>query len=261
MDISLSLIRQSFNRAADSYDLSAQVQNWSALQLGEKVPLSQKARILDLGCGTGNLVPFIRQSAPSFYLGIDLSEKMLVKARKKFPDNSPFFFLCSDIASFLKTCTYHFDYIISNASMQWLTLDKRLLENLARVLKPNGQVLFTYFPPTNFQRFKTVLETIENKKVPLICDNFIPADVLQKRFSAFFKKCYREQWTHVIYYENMRELLQSIKKTGISPTSTPRIHFSRKKLQLIEEEFKAQFGTLSLPYTIEYMHFKEKVSI
>ncbi len=51
------------------------------LRLLEMLPLSSAQRVLDIGCGTGNLVSQIAQSAPNAkYLGLDRAANMLAVA-------------------------------------------------------------------------------------------------------------------------------------------------------------------------------------
>lgn len=47
-------------------------------------PLSQ-ASVLDVGCGTGDLAPFLRKLGIKDYLGIDIFKKAIKKARGKYP--------------------------------------------------------------------------------------------------------------------------------------------------------------------------------
>lgn len=49
-------------------------------------PVDKGSKILDIACGTGALFPHILTSGPSQLWGIDISEKMLEEASKKFHD-------------------------------------------------------------------------------------------------------------------------------------------------------------------------------
>lgn len=48
------------------------------------LPKLDGKRVLDLGCGTGNLLNHIK---PKEYLGVDINKKFIQLAKKKFPDN------------------------------------------------------------------------------------------------------------------------------------------------------------------------------
>src|SRR5262250_3366844 len=58
-----------------------------ALDLLAQVPLEAPARVVDLGCGAGNVTAILRQRFPDAdVLGVDGSETMLEKARGAVPE-------------------------------------------------------------------------------------------------------------------------------------------------------------------------------
>src|SRR5262249_43133235 len=56
-----------------------------------KFLIPEGARVLELGCGTGDLLAALR---PSFGVGVDFSEAMVAQARKAHPDLT---FLIGDV--------------------------------------------------------------------------------------------------------------------------------------------------------------------
>jgi len=94
-------------------------------------------RIIDLGCGTGDLTRELHeQLGASETLGLDSSESMLQKAS---PTNTLHFQL-GDIASF--TTDRPFDLVFSNAALHWIAGHKQLFARLVSLLAPNGQLAF-----------------------------------------------------------------------------------------------------------------------
>jgi trans-aconitate 2-methyltransferase len=92
-------------------------------------------RIVDLGCGTGELTRELHeQLSASETLGIDSSESMLSKAT---PSDTLHFQL-GDIATFQSDRP--FDLIFSNAALHWLPDHEHLFARLATLLAPNGQL-------------------------------------------------------------------------------------------------------------------------
>ena len=74
--------------------------------------IGQDISLLDLGCGTGHLLEYIRKNniAGINYTGLDISNKFVEVARKKFTDVS---FICGDVLSNdLKLA--NFDFIVMN---------------------------------------------------------------------------------------------------------------------------------------------------
>jgi trans-aconitate 2-methyltransferase len=92
-------------------------------------------RIVDLGCGTGELTRELHeQLSAAETLGIDSSESMLAKAS---PSSSLHFEL-GDIASF--TTDNPFDLVFSNAALHWIPDHERLFARLMSLLAPDGQL-------------------------------------------------------------------------------------------------------------------------
>lgn len=90
-------------------------------------------RILDLGCGTGQLTHEIAASGAQV-VGIDASPEMIAAARKNFPQLR--FEVCDAAAiSFNR----EFDAVFSNAVLHWIADQNRAIGNIARSLKPGGR--------------------------------------------------------------------------------------------------------------------------
>ena len=73
-------------------------------------------RILDLGCGTGDLLKVLE---PSYGVGIDLSKKMIEIAKKKHPQLE---FIHGDVedSKLISSIEGSFDYIILSDTIGYL---------------------------------------------------------------------------------------------------------------------------------------------
>jgi trans-aconitate 2-methyltransferase len=92
-------------------------------------------RIIDLGCGTGELTRELHeQMAASETLGIDSSESMLQKASP----SGTLHFQLGDIESFV--ADRPFDLVFSNAALHWIPNHEQLFTRLMPLLAPNGQL-------------------------------------------------------------------------------------------------------------------------
>ena len=98
-----------------------------------------KPKILDLGCGDGILTKYFHEKCNASYtLGIDSSKEML---HSSFSQQSQgLHFQEADISTFSSTNT--FNYIISNAALQWVPDHKKIFKQIAKLLAPNGQIAF-----------------------------------------------------------------------------------------------------------------------
>ena len=92
-------------------------------------------RIIDLGCGTGELTRELHeQLSAAETLGIDSSESMLRKASP----SSTLHFELGDIASL--TTDHPFDLVFSNAALHWIPDHEQLFARLMSLLAPAGQL-------------------------------------------------------------------------------------------------------------------------
>ena len=90
----------------------------SILQIAE---LKDNSKILDIACGTGVLEEFLLSHNPNSILAVDLSEKMIEKAKSKY-DDSRIKFLCENIFN-IKDEKFDF-IIIYNAFPHFLEPEK-----------------------------------------------------------------------------------------------------------------------------------------
>ncbi len=105
-----------------------------ALDLLVRVPLEAPARVVDLGCGAGNITEVLRRRFPAAdVLGVDSSASMLERARAAAPSCR---FLAADLARWQPGEAP--DLLYSNAALQWLGEHETLLPRLFATLAPGG---------------------------------------------------------------------------------------------------------------------------
>lgn len=93
-------------------------------------------RVLDVGCGTGQLTDEIASSGADT-VGIDFSPEMIAAARKNFPRLK---FELLDVAAM--PFAGDFDAVFSNASLHWVSDQKGAIAAISRCLKPGGRFVF-----------------------------------------------------------------------------------------------------------------------
>jgi len=105
-----------------------------ALDLMLHLPAQTPSRILDLGCGAGNLTALLQQRWPEAeVLGVDGSEDMLAKARANLPQGR---FIAADLNRWAPE--HKLDLIYTNATLQWLPEHAQLFPRLLSFLNPGG---------------------------------------------------------------------------------------------------------------------------
>jgi trans-aconitate 2-methyltransferase len=108
-----------------------------ALDLLAQVPLAAPARVVDLGCGAGNVTAILRQRFPrAEVLGVDGSPAMLAKARDAAPGCR---FAQGDFSTWAPgTGEAAPDLIYSNAALHWVGGHETLFPRLVSLLAPGG---------------------------------------------------------------------------------------------------------------------------
>lgn len=137
-------IAKSYSAAAETYDRAAFIEQQVSIRLLERLQYFnlQPQRILDIGCGTGELTMQLSNTLPTANItGVDIAPGM-VKFAIENHKNSQIEYVCGDAES-LPFKSVEFDLIISNCSIMCIRDLNKLTHELQRVLKPNGLLLFS----------------------------------------------------------------------------------------------------------------------
>lgn len=107
----------------------------------------QDERILDLGCGTGDLADELAKAGAQV-TGMDQSEAMIITARSKYPDIN---FLVGDGEQF----SFHepFDAIFSNAALHWMKNATGVTESVWQSLRNGGRFVAEFGGKGNVETF------------------------------------------------------------------------------------------------------------
>lgn len=137
-------MKSEFERTASSYDL-----RWAKYNLGShlatirNLPLRGNERILDLGCGTGELERHIQCKWPGVtVVGVDLCQKMVSHARAKVSQELPIRFLCAN-AQNLPFPDGVFDLVVSSSAFHFIPDSEGALREIKRVVVPGGHIVIT----------------------------------------------------------------------------------------------------------------------
>jgi trans-aconitate methyltransferase len=93
-------------------------------------------RILDVGCGTGQLTAEVAKCG-SEVVGIDSSPEMVATARQNFPQLR---FEVADVTAL--PYQQQFDAVVSNAALHWVRDQEEAIASIARAMKPRGRFAF-----------------------------------------------------------------------------------------------------------------------
>lgn len=206
--------RRSFAHAADTYDRAAALQREVGKRLQERLDLVklEPTRILDLGCGTGDIShALLNRYRKAKVVSLDIALSMAQRSRRRggwFRRPSP---VCAD-AERLPFADNSFDLLISNLMLQWVEdLDNAFAE-FRRVLAPGGLLLFTTFGPDTLKELRTSWSRVdEHTHVNAFIDMHDIGDaLLRARLAEPVMDVERMQVT----YDSVRDLMRDLKELG-----------------------------------------------
>jgi ubiquinone/menaquinone biosynthesis C-methylase UbiE len=99
--------------------------------------INKNDTVLELGCGTGLFTRKVHAISGAKIIATDLSEDLLIEARKKFPEGN---FRIADAMN-LDFSDHSFDVVFGSSILHHLDMQKALTE-IYRVLKPGGRMVF-----------------------------------------------------------------------------------------------------------------------
>lgn len=116
---------------------------WPALRA--LLPTMGGLRVLDLGCGFGWFSRWARQNGASRVLGIDVSRKMLTRARAETHD-SGIRYLRADLER-LRLQSNSFELVFSSLALHYVKNLAGLMSKVRRSLVPGGSLVFSVEHP------------------------------------------------------------------------------------------------------------------
>lgn len=252
-------VAQSFGRAAPTYDTVAQLQRDVGKHLLQYAPvqLTSNAIVIDLGSGTGF---FSRQLAarfePANVIGLDIAEGMLRFSRQQAQQQTSsrqIKWLCADAES-LPLADQSVDFIFSSLVIQWCSNLLQLLRELARVLKPGGQLVVATLGPNTLHELKSAWQRADNY---VHVNQFQPQDSL--RFAAVAANLAIDHFAveqRVIYFDRLTELTRELKALGAHNINSgkPEGLTGRSRIAAFKNAYEQYREERGLPATYEVFY-------
>lgn len=145
MDKTRLSVRQTyFDQLAATWDRESRVTPEKIKEILSYARIRPGERVLDAGCGTGILLPFLRGlvGPGGKVYALDLSEKMLAEARSKFPYPEIVYLLApaEDIPLPEACC----EAVVCFSAFPHFVDKPRAVREMARVLRPGGRMLIAH---------------------------------------------------------------------------------------------------------------------
>ncbi len=248
-----SQVAKKFSKAASTYDQAAEVQRVSGNRLFNEfldpVQLREFSVVMDLGCGTGFFATALQERFQgSSVVGVDLSFDMLLAAQQKSTG-----LLVAGDAEKLPFADNSIDLIFSNFALQWCFNLPLLFDELQRVLKPGGELVFTTLGNQSLRELRAAWYAVDNQQhVNSFVDKVWVTDLLESRFEQVKVDVQLLQ----ARFDNVHDVLHSLKSVGATyhAASTKGLMGRKKLFQLMQayEQFREQ-GKLPLTYDVVFV--------
>jgi len=130
-------IQDAYDSWAEQYDANINyTRDLEAIALRHVLTGKSQIDILEIGCGTGKNSEWLQTKAASL-VAVDLSEKMLAKARKRLVDTE---FIQADITQPWSFTQKQFDLVTFSLVLEHISNLDFIFKETAQKLKPGGQI-------------------------------------------------------------------------------------------------------------------------
>lgn len=136
--------REFFNKMADKWDEICHHDTLKLKVITKMAGISKGQTVLDVGTGTGVMLPFIHEliGDEGEVIAIDLAEKMLEVAKEKFSFDNVRFIL-GDIST-VKLPISHFDSVMCYSVFPHFQDKPVTVSRIAGLLKPGGRLVIAH---------------------------------------------------------------------------------------------------------------------
>jgi len=245
-----------FDLAAGRYNQFASVQRAMAddvLDHVKQAAFSADARIVDLGCGTGELLGRLVELGFSRPTGLDLSRKMLEVAAGHNPSAT---LLHGDMES-LPLEDGSFNIVVSSAAIQWCNTAAAANE-MFRVLTPGGKAIVGTFVDSTLRQWS---EAFEKLGLPQRVHPFQTVGEVTRSFEDVgFTGVTASQCVRTLEFDSVKAMFRSVQRLGATNAMESRSQpIGRKDYLALVDHFEALLkrdGTLGLDYACVVLEAK-----
>ncbi len=183
--------------AVEYEEISTPQTRWGAGVL-ELLDLRGDEAAMDAGCGTGRVTELLLDRLPhGNVLAVDGSAAMVESARERFSGDSRVLVERQDLLEL--EVDEPLDLIFSTATFHWIKDHERLFQNLARAIKPGGQLVAQCGGEGNIS-----------------CSTRATAETMsEERFQPYF-----EGWTDDKHYANASDTKRRLEESGFERVET-----------------------------------------
>jgi SAM-dependent methyltransferase len=152
---------------AGDYDRFSRYMKAGAAEFHERLGVVPGARLLDVGCGSGNLA-LMAARAGARAVGVDIAANSILRARARAAAEALDVEFRQGDAEALPFGDEHFDVVTSMVGVMFVPRPQRAAAELVRVCKPGGTIAMCNWTPAGFfgQMFKTIARHVTPPAMP-----------------------------------------------------------------------------------------------
>lgn len=221
--------KEFFNSMAEKWDEICRHDGNKINKILDLVGIHQGARILDVGTGTGVLIPFLvsRIGSAGEIVAVDLADKMIEVARKKH-NYTNVKFIAGDIFD-LELPKEYFDIIMCYSVFPHFEHKDTAPQKLGKFLKPGGELVICH------SQSRDQINNLHKNSSQAVSMDYLPeAAVIRKYFSD-------SGFDTIIEIDNERMFVLVGQKTG--KNNGAEITYEDKNLGVSKREIKWLKGT------------------
>lgn len=262
MQINKFSCRQRFNKAANTYDSFAAIQNLVLDSMISELCSDPKSDqwILDLGSGTGAGTKKLVEKFPrANILQLDFAEQMLKQSVQHNGIGLNAYPVCADI-EYLPLPDQTMDLVFSSLSIQWCDDIQRLIKSLKQCLKSNGRLHCSTLAEGSLKELNNAWRSIDTS---LHVNRFHSAKEIHRHLiNSGFNNVHLHKKSLKQYYQDVHEYLGALKGLGVTNSlsrqrkSLTGIQRFKRFLSALEQEKDPQ----GIPLSYEVIIFSAESS-
>lgn len=240
IQIDKNKVKQRFSRAKESYSEQAIAQQEICQYLSTlmaKYVTVQLDRILEVGCGSGNLTrQMLVQYRPQHYFANDI----YAEVEQFFQPSEPIEFCIGDIEQM--PLPSHLTAVLSSSALQWVQDLEQFFARIQQVLDPEGWLVFSSFAEKNLQEIKA----LTGHGLDYTSIDVMTAMLKRQGFDIL----HVEQNTMTLWFAHPLRILKHLKATGVT-ASRSDFMWNKRKLQQFYDDY-AQFSQHDVQGNTQY---------
>ena len=251
-------VRASFDRAAQTYDAAAILQKLVRTEMLSRLDLVKikPQVILDAGCGTGHgSFALQKKFSSAQVISLDIAFGMLQKTQQQQPLLRKMFkqknLICADIEH-LPLANSSLGMVWSNLALQWCNDLDGAFNQIARVLQPNGLLMFSTFGPDTLKELRAATNN-GNTHVSRFIDMHDIGDALTR---AGFSAPVLDVEHYTLTYDDVKSVMKDLKAIGAHNATAGRARGlqGRGFLQQLAQNYEQFRVDGKLPATFEVVY-------